>query len=547
MKKIICTLMIVAFLTSLFASCGNDIGPDLNEKLPTADEIKLEYFTAVANSKSFSDAVTVTVCEQYRDTLGEKVTVKMPGLDTMEIEKDSEIRVAVDKFADEDGITVYAKNVQVISFEIEPSIIQSIPAKEFGITKFTCEANGVSMGNAVYVTVDNEANNTELLGKTVNVSMTGIYSLDIWDGDRLEITVNSVTKTLPITVYASDIKVIERGEAHKNNDQIDGYGIGPFTVPDFSKLYVPDDFTDPSDLISFYEESNGDFTKEEVEAIEYYFFQNQWYSYGDILRVVEIKDDRVYLADVSDKDANYLIIGVPNASFSIGDHVRVEVTEYFCAKKNFKYNIAFSRYIKTFEALDFEKYKSAYYTAYSVEKPVIYLYPEEDTLCSVKVDLDGKLTCTYPDHGNDGWQNFVARPDGTLVFPDGKEYYCLYWEGVANMTPDFSKGFCVKGADTAEFLSDILLEIGLTPREANEFIIYWLPILQENEYNLISFQRDAYTDIADLIIDPAPDSLLRVYMVAKPLDSFTKIEPQVFDGFVRDGFTVVEWGGSIIQ
>ena len=53
--------------------------------------------------------------------------------------------------------------------------------------------------------------------------------------------------------------------------------------------------------------------------------------------------------------------------------------------------------------------------------------------------------------------------------------------------------------------------------------------------------------IADLIIDPAPDSLLRVYMVAKPLDSFTKIEPQVFDGFVRDGFTVVEWGGSIIQ
>ena len=101
MKKIICTLLIVAFLTSLFASCGNDIGPDLNEKLPTADEIKLEYFTAVANSKSFSDAVTVTVCEQYRDTLGEKVTVKMPGLDTMEIEKDSEIRVAVDKFADE--------------------------------------------------------------------------------------------------------------------------------------------------------------------------------------------------------------------------------------------------------------------------------------------------------------------------------------------------------------------------------------------------------------------------------------------------------------
>ena len=160
---------------------------------------------------------------------------------------------------------------------------------------------------------------------------------------------------------------------------------------------------------------------------------------------------------------------------------------------------------------------------------------------------DGKLTCTYPEHGNDGWQNFVARPDGTLVFPDGKEYYCLYWEGVANMTPDFSKGFCVKGEDTAEFLADVLAKIGLTAREANEFIIYWLPILQENEYNLISFQNEAYTSVAELEINPTPDSLLRVFMSAKPLDAPMEIEPQEFAGFNRDGFTVVEWGGGIAE
>lgn len=182
-----------------------------------------------------------------------------------------------------------------------------------------------------------------------------------------------------------------------------------------------------------------------------------------------------------------------------------------------------------------------------VDKPVIYLYPEESTICSVKVELDGRLTCTYPEHGESGWQGFTARPDGTLIFPDGKEYYCLYWEGICNMAPDFSKGFCVKGEDVAEFLDEILIEIGLTPREANEFIIYWLPQLQENEYNLISFQSEAYTDVADLIITPVPDSLLRVYMVARPLDNPVDIEPQTFDGFTRDGFTVVEWGGSILK
>jgi hypothetical protein len=180
-------------------------------------------------------------------------------------------------------------------------------------------------------------------------------------------------------------------------------------------------------------------------------------------------------------------------------------------------------------------------------KPVIYLYPEEETEVSVKVNIDGKLTCTYPEHGEGGWQDFTAKPDGTIVSPDGREYYCLYWEGLGNMKPDFSRGFCVKGEDTADFLDDILPKIGLTAREANEFIIYWLPILQKNEYNLISFQSEAYTNAAELEITPAPDSLLRVFMAAKPLDAPVEIAPQEFAGFERSGFTVVEWGGGIID
>ena len=181
------------------------------------------------------------------------------------------------------------------------------------------------------------------------------------------------------------------------------------------------------------------------------------------------------------------------------------------------------------------------------EKPVIYLYPEEDTVCSVRVDIDGKLTCTYPYHGKDGWQNFVAKPDGTLVFPNGREYYCLYWEGIANFTPDFSTGFCVKGSESAEFLEKILADIGLTEREANEFIIYWLPRLEQNEYNLISFNTEKYRASARLEITPTPDSILRVFMSAKAVDSFVEIVPECFDGFDREGFTVVEWGGCIVE
>ena len=113
----------------------------------------------------------------------------------------------------------------------------------------------------------------------------------------------------------------------------------------------------------------------------------------------------------------------------------------------------------------------------ALEKPVIYLYPETPTEVSVKLTLDGELTCTYPAYG-EGWNNFTAHPDGTLVGPDGKSYYCLYWEGKQNTEWDFSRGFCVKGEDTAAFLEWALAEQGLTPREANEFIIYWLPRME---------------------------------------------------------------------
>lgn len=177
-------------------------------------------------------------------------------------------------------------------------------------------------------------------------------------------------------------------------------------------------------------------------------------------------------------------------------------------------------------------------------KPIIYFYPEVDTLCSAKLTLNGKLTCTYPEHGESGWENFVAQPDGTLIFPDGKEYYALYWEGEQVAAWDFSQGYCVPGENTAEFLEWALAAQGLTAREANEFIVYWLPVLQENPYNVISFQTDAYTDGTVLEITPAPDSLLRIFMAYYPSDVEIEIAPQSFDPFVREGFTVVEWGGG---
>ena len=176
-------------------------------------------------------------------------------------------------------------------------------------------------------------------------------------------------------------------------------------------------------------------------------------------------------------------------------------------------------------------------------KPIIYFYPEEETACSVKIDIDGELTCVYPEYGAIGW-NFNALPDGTLCFDDGREFYALYWEGKGKAEFNFSKGFCVKGCETASFLESVLPKLGLSARESNEFIIYWLPLMQDNAYNLISFQTVNYYESVKLLIEPAPKTLIRVFMAYKPLSAPIDIAPQELTAPERTGFTVVEWGGS---
>ncbi len=181
-------------------------------------------------------------------------------------------------------------------------------------------------------------------------------------------------------------------------------------------------------------------------------------------------------------------------------------------------------------------------------KPVIYLYPEQETDVHVELELtESDLYTTYPKYNN-GW-DVTAYPDGTLLNKaDGTHHKYLFWDSSNCRTRyDFSKGFCVAGGDTESFLKEKLTYMGLTEDEMNEFIVYWLPLMEHNKYNLISFQSDVYTDSAKLNITPTPDSLLRVFMAYVPLEEAADIEPQQLSTFERNGFTVVEWGGSKIQ
>ena len=178
--------------------------------------------------------------------------------------------------------------------------------------------------------------------------------------------------------------------------------------------------------------------------------------------------------------------------------------------------------------------------------PIIYLYPEEETVVNVQLELNGELGTTYPHYNEGGW-TVTASPDGTLTGDNGREYSYLFWEGSLMMDPDLSQGFCVKGEDTAEFLEWALAELGLNDIEADAFIMYWLPQMEGNKYNVISFQTTAYEDAAALYVTPAPDTEIRVNMLWYSSLINVDIEAQDLASInpdTRDGFTVVEWGGE---
>ena len=181
------------------------------------------------------------------------------------------------------------------------------------------------------------------------------------------------------------------------------------------------------------------------------------------------------------------------------------------------------------------------------KKPMIYLYPQEETNVTIKLLNKQYLTTTYPKY-KDSW-NVIAKPDGTVIdSKTNRQYYGLYWEGTSEAKKVRDEGFVVEGKDTIAFLEEKLSILGLTEREANEFIIYWLPQMEHNKYNYIRFETiDEINKYMPLEITPYPDTLIRIIMEFKPLNKKINVKEQELKTPERKGFVIVEWGGTKIN
>jgi len=193
------------------------------------------------------------------------------------------------------------------------------------------------------------------------------------------------------------------------------------------------------------------------------------------------------------------------------------------------------------------------------EKPVVYVYPEEEQGLTMTIDVKGTLDMVYPaperqvqtEEGTRASWTISAAPDGTLTDASGRSYPYVFWEGpVRQDTPE--RGFIVAREDAVPFLEEKLGQLGLSDKEAADFITYWAPRIRANEYTFVSFDASSYAQqVTYSFADEAgnqvvPDTFIRVFMTIRAADATEDVTPQVFGPTpTRSGFTAVEWGGAV--
>jgi hypothetical protein len=189
--------------------------------------------------------------------------------------------------------------------------------------------------------------------------------------------------------------------------------------------------------------------------------------------------------------------------------------------------------------------------SYETLKPVIYLYSTTSMQVSLALDYLGELTFTYPEY-NEGW-NVNVDANGITDPNNENSYPYLFWEGEMEglgyeTKKDKLIGELIATDTLVDYLEHQLSVIGLNRTEQTDFITFWAPRMIGKAYVFVQFLvDDLYTDnVAELTVNPQPESMKRVYLLYTELDEKPQMEytPQVFVPFNREGFTLIEWGGS---
>jgi len=185
-------------------------------------------------------------------------------------------------------------------------------------------------------------------------------------------------------------------------------------------------------------------------------------------------------------------------------------------------------------------------------KPVIYLYPEAKGVFDVTVKPNGGFTQTIPPYDN-GW-NVIATPESMITdTKTGTTYPYLYWEGVNTGIPEITEGWIVERELVSTFLDSKLALLGMNAKEIADFKEYWVERLHDQggeRYKIMFLPKEIFDQLSPLSVtgDETPQNVIRIMMYAQEAKEGETLPEQILPPTPsRTGFTVVEWGGALLN
>ncbi len=169
--------------------------------------------------------------------------------------------------------------------------------------------------------------------------------------------------------------------------------------------------------------------------------------------------------------------------------------------------------------------------------PNIYLYPESTTQVQIEISFPdvGEIILSEPEY-NDGWDVSVTE-DGII---DG-QYDYLFYEAMLPQPNNQERGWLIARSDLESKFRSILTDYGCVGREIDDFIEFWVPRLDYAPWFAV-YPQDVET-MMHLNITPQPDTMLRLHFCIRGVNQeIPIIQPSTPEKFIRDKFTVVEWG-----
>jgi len=174
------------------------------------------------------------------------------------------------------------------------------------------------------------------------------------------------------------------------------------------------------------------------------------------------------------------------------------------------------------------------------KKPAIYLYPTSFIPVSVKLNIRGTLTKSIPSYPKNGWY-VIATPNSLI----DNRYDYLFYEAKLDKYEVGEDGWVVATKDLKSWFSKYLPMFGLNKKEISQFKSYWLKELTlPGFYEIKLLSEDFLGENMDITINPTPDTIIRVEFYFKHLDNPIVLNEPVIVTPKRNGFVVVEWGGT---